>query len=665
MDDQQKQQWFTAAKKGDAKFIIQNKAQIQCEGVIQDVYFPNNTALIYAALNNQMQCASVLLTLDRGRQNRVGWTALHAAAFAGHTKIVNLLKPFEQNMTTTETYKEIPGQATALQIAIQTGCDGYELLLEEQKVARLSQQHLNAYNCIEQNYTLVESDSLGRTPLHYLALSNKFSQQVYLSLSKLYQNKKDVLQKSALMLAAERNNVKFIQAAIQNESELHIQTNMGLTALMLAAQSNRTEAVQLLKKYEMKIQSVHGLTALMLAAKNGNIQSVNELLEESKCQTTHEVGKLCSGSTALMFAKYFEQSEVVKILDRTERDIPNVLGQKFDQIDLSKTMLKSADYELRISQVSDKPAETQRVTQSSLDEYMMSQRRCIECEKTTAEAQQLKERVLDLQKQLDIANKQFFTEKAESDKWRDLYMKILSQVAGKIQIEAQPDFAVNFAVIENTPLELKELFDQSEENVKLALKQPDVIQLLYDQISLLKAKFVSIHEILSDKSELESYIETAKILKLKVNRAQREADNAQEQLSLNEQESAKTIKTLKMDYELQIKMLTERTTELEKNGQELKCKKEQLQKQTEEQTEQIKELKTKKEELELTIRMKEHEDTEKTSQINEKDEKIKKARTDNLKIQEQMAKLGELLKEQQKGLGIRSVANVVQRAEDK
>lgn len=80
-----------AASDGDTKAVLEmldEGADVNGRGP-----FVKTTPLILAAWNNHLETVRALL--DRGAdvnvQDLTGWTALHAAAFAGNTEIVKLL----------------------------------------------------------------------------------------------------------------------------------------------------------------------------------------------------------------------------------------------------------------------------------------------------------------------------------------------------------------------------------------------------------------------------------------------------------------------------------------------------------------------------------------------------------------------------------------------
>ena len=142
---------------------------------------------------------------------------MHWASYNNNIELVVLLKSFEAGLASTEVYNEIPAQSTALQIAMQRGnIEIFNVLAtEEQKQAKLLQAHLTAFSAssfsaeiIEQMKRKVDADSVGRTPLHYLALNNQPSRneedyaKVFAALTKIYCKDTDVLGNTATMLAA-------------------------------------------------------------------------------------------------------------------------------------------------------------------------------------------------------------------------------------------------------------------------------------------------------------------------------------------------------------------------------------------------------------------------------------------------------------------------------
>lgn len=89
------------------------------------------------------------------------------------------------------------------------------LVTEEQKQSKLLQAHITAFSAasfsaeiIEQMKRKVDADSIGRTPLHYLALNNQKNRneeeyaKVFAALAIIYNKETDVLGNTATMLAA-------------------------------------------------------------------------------------------------------------------------------------------------------------------------------------------------------------------------------------------------------------------------------------------------------------------------------------------------------------------------------------------------------------------------------------------------------------------------------
>lgn len=117
---------------------------------------------------------------------------------------------------------------------------------------------------------------------------------------------------TALMYAAQRGYADCVRTLAQYESRLH--SKMGYTALMLAAQNNHVECTMILKPYEAGMQTPSGLTALICAASNGNDECVKLLVDREATMSTTDLSQQGSGFTALMAAARTGSYGCTKIL---------------------------------------------------------------------------------------------------------------------------------------------------------------------------------------------------------------------------------------------------------------------------------------------------------------------------------------------------------------
>eukprot|EP00702_Spironucleus_salmonicida_P005801 EST47092.1 Ankyrin repeat-containing protein [Spironucleus salmonicida] len=311
--------WFTAARTGDCRYILQHK---QAFAKTVDSTFPHSSALILAAQSSQTPAAKLLLPSERGMQNKHGWSALHFAAYQNNQILAKLLAPFENNLKTSSQFKNIPPGASAAQVAAISG---------NNEILSIFGQEFEYLNLPFDLSLSAERDNLGRTKLHYYAVKGQLNnfQDENSAFIKVVDNQ----QKTALMIAAESGNISVVQALINYESGIQggIQGN---TALMIAIENKKNALVQILAEKEAKIQNQVGLTAMMLAAKDGNLDAVKLLVDQEKrIQTSQQFNQFPAGTTALMLAEFYGRNEVVVFLKDHEQDLVNSKNQTYKQIE--------------------------------------------------------------------------------------------------------------------------------------------------------------------------------------------------------------------------------------------------------------------------------------------------------------------------------------------
>lgn len=219
------------------------------------------TALHFAALAGNQSVIELLL--DEARmQDKRGDTALILAAKHGHLDVIQTLISQEARVT---NYR---GE-TALMQAIQSGHDECAIALASiESRIRTHDGHVALLFAIEKdNVRLLES-------------------------LQCEQNLENLIE-TPLMYAVRMNAIEFVKALLPLASQ---HSSTGITALMLAAQLNNTQMLQLLLPYEACLCDLSGRTALMHAVVAGSIESIPLLVEQ-------EVGFQDSqGNTALMHA---------------------------------------------------------------------------------------------------------------------------------------------------------------------------------------------------------------------------------------------------------------------------------------------------------------------------------------------------------------------------
>ncbi|EFO60930.1 NEK, Kinase [Giardia lamblia P15] len=294
------------------------------------------TALMHAARQGHLGPVKLLAEKEKGLQDRNGWTALMHATHGNHFKVVEILAPHEYGKRNNSGH-------TALMIAAEKGCA---------ETASLLAPHEKGL-----------ADSRGSTAL-MIAVANSHAETAR-AIAAHEHGSRDPRGRTALMIAAQQGSLEVVGALVEHErglkddsgctalahaaraghrgvaellmahekdaagwtvlmcaaalgdtdlasrhlSERGQRDRRGLTALVLAAQNGRGEAVELLAKHE---GGVSGWTGLIHSAYLGDAGAVRSSLHEKGRQDV-------AGMTALMWAAHQGHKRAVKILLEHEK----------------------------------------------------------------------------------------------------------------------------------------------------------------------------------------------------------------------------------------------------------------------------------------------------------------------------------------------------------
>ncbi|EFO61956.1 Protein 21.1 [Giardia lamblia P15] len=266
-----------------------------------------HTALMAAALTNRVEVISILLNREGGMQNHQGYTALMLAAQHENIEALNALVHVEAG-------KVDESNNTALMQAVLTG---------KTNVAK----HL-----INAEAQVIRKD--GNFALQLAIEQNNFDLA-----RELMEQEGHILHSTGftdLMTSAFFGDLRECSHLL---NQVKCRTNMGMTALMIAARAGHLDVVQLLSKYEMGLFDHNAMTAGSYAYRNGH-ESIYSLLAEhevvaDEAKNTllhkaaeagdillvkryhHMVGRINSqNKTACQLAKHFKHDEVVNYLER-------------------------------------------------------------------------------------------------------------------------------------------------------------------------------------------------------------------------------------------------------------------------------------------------------------------------------------------------------------
>lgn len=243
----------------------------------------NVTPLFDAVRNNNVEQAQKSLSYA-GIYDSMGMTALMHAARHNYLDIVKVLEPLEGHL-------EGPRGETVLMHAAE--CGAFE-----------TSQYILSF----QGY--IKSDKLPGNCLKNAMLAGEVQ-----CAELFYENEKDILEITPLMWAAFVGNIPVVQEEILLKDNLRKRACDGYTALMFAACSNQTQAIELLLPYEATLRDDSEETALMHAAQNSSISAAHLLVEREIGLST----KL--GNTALYIAAAHGCVEIVKMTMEQEHSI--------------------------------------------------------------------------------------------------------------------------------------------------------------------------------------------------------------------------------------------------------------------------------------------------------------------------------------------------------
>jgi ankyrin repeat protein len=277
---------------------------------------------------------------DVNAQDKLGWTAVMKAAFAGHMQTLEALLKFKNPSAKVKT-KNFVGE-TAVMLAAQNGhldlieklvsCNAEIDVKDIQKssvlmrAARFGHENVVKY-LLEKNGALIKDfNETNMTPVMMAAQGGQTSLVLYLQ-DRLDQygcgiNFKDLTGRTALFYASGGGHLDIIQAVVNRDADIYARDNKEMTPIMVAASSGKTEAV-------IYLQEVHRTRLDKKPKPENKFATEDEILQLLKDTDTR-------GLTAVVHAASHSKADCVEALVKLKADVTTGLHSlcKFIKSDL-------------------------------------------------------------------------------------------------------------------------------------------------------------------------------------------------------------------------------------------------------------------------------------------------------------------------------------------
>ncbi len=290
-----------------AELLLKYKADVNA------IMYDGDSALILAADNNNMEMVKLLLSYnaDINYQGFRGRTALFSALNKGddgkeNTEILKLL--IKNKADVNLFFGDNEDEETPLMYAAMKGYKETVKILIENK-ADINKRNINNANA------LIYAYMFGNDDIADILLKNG-SDSLDKSLKILSPNDITLLSyRVPLINAAEYStNEVFLQKLIDNGADINYKNYDENTALIEAANNDNINAVKVLIKNnaDVNVQNRYGMTALMRACHSGNLEITKMLLNAYADKNIKDGNK-----DALYYAKeYGKNEEIIKLLTK-------------------------------------------------------------------------------------------------------------------------------------------------------------------------------------------------------------------------------------------------------------------------------------------------------------------------------------------------------------
>ncbi|CAH1131964.1 unnamed protein product [Ceutorhynchus assimilis] len=304
--------------------------------------YEGRTPLHMCCLSGYVECCRKFLQtgVNLNERDDSGRTPAHCAAYKGSIECLDLLTSNGANFKLKDNFERLPLHYAAAQGHFQCvftlvgiGSPINDRDIEGCTPLHLAAAHDHESKCVD--YLLNHradpkiKDVRGFSPLHYaIACGNVRGVKLL-----LHRTEEAVFKKEGgspdvtpLHLAAKLGNVAILKSVLTKYTDVNIQTDQGLTPLILIAREGHIQCVHFLLRCGAKVSlcdNVNLMTAVHYSAKNGHFQCLTFLLHNTEDQSVVNMVDR-QQRTALMLAVSGNHTECVQVLLRCGAD-PNIV----------------------------------------------------------------------------------------------------------------------------------------------------------------------------------------------------------------------------------------------------------------------------------------------------------------------------------------------------
>ncbi|XP_030749052.1 serine/threonine-protein phosphatase 6 regulatory ankyrin repeat subunit A-like isoform X1 [Sitophilus oryzae] len=306
--------------------------------------YEGRTPLHMCCLSGYVECCRKFLQtgVDLNEKDDSGRTPSHCAAYKGSIECLDLLTSNGADFKLKDNFDRLPLHYAAAQGHFQCVFTlvGIGSPINDRDIEGCTPLHLAAAydhqaKCVE--YLLSHkadtkiTDNKGFSALHYaIACGNIEAVKLLIDIVEdtVFHKGDGSPDVTPLHLAAKLGNVEVLKSVLTKYNDVNIQTNQGITPLILVAREGHIQSIHFLLRFGAKVSlsdNINLMTAVHYSAKNGHSLCLTLLLQNSESQ---EVVNMLDRQqrTALMLAVSGNHIECVQALLKCGAD-PNIVDK--------------------------------------------------------------------------------------------------------------------------------------------------------------------------------------------------------------------------------------------------------------------------------------------------------------------------------------------------